>query len=104
MNEDAIILLLERLPEHEASFIVEGLDITARARQAFKRIASTRYARSLLERNLPRRSIAYQVAARYDVSPSTAHARIRDALDMGKRPSVQQTPGLLHDGSQTSHS
>lgn len=84
MNEAAIALLLDRLPEHEARALLAGLEVPARVRQEFERIASTRYARALMANDLCRRAIVDKVAGRYDISQRTAYRRIDAAIEMGR--------------------
>lgn len=83
MTGDAIVNLLAHVPEQQARALLAGLEVPPRVRQEFERIASTRYARALLTNGLCRRSIAYQVAGRYQVALRTAYRRIDEALGIG---------------------
>ena len=83
MTEEAIVELLGYVPEDKARSLLARLDMSASVRNEFERIASTRYARSLLTNGLCRRSIAYQVAGRYQVALRTAYRRIDEALSIG---------------------
>lgn len=83
MNEDAIADLLAYVPEDEARSLLIRLSVPPRVINQFERIASVMFARALLAKGLCRRSIAYQVAARYEVAPRTAYRRIDEALGIG---------------------
>lgn len=68
--------------EHKARAILQALGSKS-ALTAFDRLAATFYARKLLAAGEEKRSVAYRIAARFDVSVKTAYRRIKAALNMG---------------------
>lgn len=80
---ESLILLLEVLGETRARAVVSSIG-TPQSSQAFERMAAVACARRLLEEGHERRTVAYKLAARYDVSLKSAYRRIGEALDLGR--------------------
>lgn len=89
----SIAALLALAPnEAAARAIVAGL-ATPQTLQLFNRQAAIMHARKLLDDGLERRSVAYRLAARYDISLKSAYRRIADALELGRPAFGTTQPG-----------
>ncbi len=83
MIEEAIEEMLAMAGEEKARRWLAGVNAPAQSIQILERMAATHYARKKLIDGWSRRTISYQLAAKYGVSNSTAYARIREALANG---------------------
>lgn len=76
-------LLALPISEDAARAIAAGI-ASPQILQLFDRQAAIVYARKLLDDGLERRSVAYRLAARYDVSLKSAYRRITEAVELGR--------------------
>ncbi len=77
-----IAALLELAGEQQGRQILRALG-TPGALGAFERHCATSYARRLMAGGLSRRSTAFKVSARYELSVKSAYRRIDDAMALG---------------------
>lgn len=80
----SITALLALAPSEDAARAIAAGLASPQILQLFNRQAAIVYARKLLDDGLERRSVAYRLAARYDVSLKSAYRRIADALELGR--------------------